>query len=126
MSINTQLGIWMDHSEAHLLSLKSDIVSTSIIQNDFDHADMEEALDKGESLMHNKRQQQQAVYYKNLQDVISPYNEVLLFGPTNAKVELLNLLLGDLRFVKTIIKVETTDNMTDNQKQAFVKDHFSK
>jgi len=38
--------------------------------------------------MHNKRQQLHEVYYKEIADVILKYNNVLLFGPTNAKTEL--------------------------------------
>jgi hypothetical protein len=51
---------------------------------------------------------------------------VLLFGPTNAKVELHNYLKKDLHFKKIKIDIEPTDKMTNNEKDAFVKNHFEK
>ncbi len=75
--------------------------------------------------MHNKEQQQQAAYYKELGKVIRNYEEVILFGPTDAKVELLNLLKEDHLFAAIKIEVAQTDKMTENQQHAFVKAHFS-
>ncbi|MDM8159585.1 hypothetical protein QUH73_07160 [Labilibaculum sp. K2S] len=54
------------------------------------------------------------------------YSEVLLFGPTNAKTELYNLLKEDSHFNNIKINVETTDNLTENQMYEFVKEHFEK
>jgi stalled ribosome rescue protein Dom34 len=42
--------------------------------------------------MHQKEQHEQSDYYKKIGEAIKNYQEVLLFGPTNAKTELLNLL----------------------------------
>ena len=53
-------------------------------------------------------------------------DEVLLFGPTNAKTELYNLLKEDRHFNKHEIDIETSDNLTENQMRAFVKEHFEK
>jgi len=125
MSINNKIGIWMDHSKANLFAVKNNVEFISTIKNDFDHTQMQAALDKGESLMQNKRQQHQEEFYTALKTQIINYNEVLLFGPTNAKTELLNLLLADLKFMNIIIKIEPADKMTDPQKEAFVKDYFS-
>jgi hypothetical protein len=50
----------------------------------------------------------------------------LLFGPTDAKVELLNILKADLSFSKIKIETMQSDKMTENQEHAFVKDYFSK
>lgn len=57
---------------------------------------------------------------------IRNYDEVILFGPTNAKVELLNILKKDHLFEKIKIDVLPADKMTENQLHAFVKEHFSK
>ena len=83
-------------------------------------------LDKGESMMLNKQKQQQAAYYKKLGEEIMNYDEVILFGPTNAKVELLNMLQTRLHFKKIKIEVAGADKMTENQQHAFVRDYFSK
>jgi hypothetical protein len=54
------------------------------------------------------------------------YENVLLFGPTNAKVELFNILRADLAFSNIKIEVKDADKMTDNQQRAFVKDYFAR
>jgi hypothetical protein len=123
LSIN-KIGIWMDHSNAHLIEFKKGQSSPKIIDSNFSQKDKERALRKGEQLMHNKRQHHETVYYHKLVDTIIKYEEVILFGPTDAKVELFNILQSDLRSDKIKIEVKTTDNMTENQKIAFVRNHF--
>ena len=83
-------------------------------------------MHKSEHMMHNKEQHQQHEYYKKIGAVIRNYSNVILFGPTNAKVELLNVLKADHNFEKIEIEVEKTDKMTENQQHAFVRDHFSR
>lgn len=121
-----KLGIWMDHSNAHLMEFTTDPIETTTLESNFTHLVKEETLSKSEILMHNKEQHQQTDYYKRLGEVIKKYDEVLLFGPTQAKVELHNILNADHHFEKIKIEVENTDKMTENQQHAFVKQHFSK
>jgi nitrogenase subunit NifH len=99
-----QLGIWMDHSSAHLMDFTTDAIETKIITSKFTLQEKGKSLSKGKNLMHNKEQYQQSEYYKNLANVIKNYNEVILFGSTHAKTELLNTLRADLRFIK--IKID--------------------
>lgn len=120
-----KLGIWMDHANAHLMEYGQPIV-TRVVTSASTFEEKEKALQKGESLMHNKEQQQEAEYYKTLCASIKDYDEVLLFGPTNAKVELLNILKADLEFSQIKIETKQTDKMTENQEHAFVNDYFSK
>ena len=120
-----KLGIWMDHSNAHLIEITADSIETKNIESKFTHQAKEQSLGRSENLMHNKEQHQQSEYYKNLGEVIKNYNEVILFGPTDAKVELLNLLRTDHRFAGIKIEVEQADKMTDNQQHAFVKNYFT-
>ena len=94
------------------------------INSEFTFNTKEEALSRSESLMHNKRQQMHEAYYKEISDEILKYNHVLIFGPTNAKVELHNYLNKDLHFKDVNIDIKAADKMTDNEKDAFVKNHF--
>jgi hypothetical protein len=120
------LGIWMDHSSAHLMEFTTDPIETKTIESAFTHDAKEQSLGKSENLMHNKEQHQRSAYYKKLGEVIKKYEEVILFGPTNAKVELFNTLRSDHLFEKIKIVVKQADKMTENQEHAFVREHFSK
>lgn len=122
MKTDKNLGIWMDHSIAELIALEPD--KNSAINSKFTFETKEEALTRSESLMHNKRQQMNEAFYKKIADKNVNYNHVLLFGPTDAKTELHNYLNKDLHFKNIKIDIEAADKMTDNEKQAFVKEHF--
>ena len=126
MTTAKKIGIWMDHASAHLTEIKTKPFETKIILSKFTHQEKEVSLVKGEKMMHKKEQHQQSEYYKELGEVIRNYNDVILFGPTDAKGELLNVLRADHRFGKIKIKTEQTDKMTENQQHIFVKKYFSK
>jgi hypothetical protein len=126
MTTVKNLGIWMDHSSAHLMELTISPIETNIIESSFTHQEKEESFSKGEKVMHNKEQHQQAAYYKALGETIKNYDDVLLFGPTDAKTELLNILKADHNFSKIKIEIRQSDRMTENQEHAFVREYFSR
>jgi len=126
MKTKKNLGICMDHSSAHLMEFANESGESKTIESKFTHDVKEHSLGKSEHLMHNKEQHQQSEYYRKLGEVIKGYDEVILFGPTDAKVELFNLLMEDHLFANIKIGFASTDKMTVNQQLAFVKDHFTK
>lgn len=120
-----KLGIWMDHTSANLIEFTVEPMITDTICSKFTHTEKEHSLSKSESLMHHKEQHQQAEYYKELSDAIRSYSDVLLFGPTDAKVELYNLIKKNHLFNSIKIEIKQTDKMTDKQQHAFVREYFS-
>jgi len=123
MKNSNNLGIWMDHSSANLIDISSKNECRSIVSK-FTSKTKQEALIRSENLMHNKRQQMHEKFYDKIGTQILKYEHVLLFGPTNAKVELHNYLNKDLRFKNIKIDIESADNITDNEQVAFVKKYF--
>ncbi|HZK98008.1 MAG TPA: hypothetical protein VFC67_27650 [Prolixibacteraceae bacterium] len=124
MKTKKQLGIWMDHSTANLIGLNADSTENRTILAQVGEQD--EALNsRDETLIQNKEQNELTDFFSRLSDVIINYDEVLLFGPTNAKTELVNIFNADHRFDEVKIEVKTADKMTENQQQAFVKEHFN-
>jgi hypothetical protein len=105
MKTERKIGIWMDHQSAHLMELTTDTIETKVIESNTTHAEKE--------------------YFHTLGDTIKQYDSVLLFGPTDAKTELFNLLTADHLFAKIKIDVRQSDKMTENQEHAFVKDFFA-
>ncbi|MFT5215583.1 MAG: hypothetical protein ACI83H_000699 [Glaciecola sp.] len=125
MKTQKNLGIWMDHSTANLIDINSKNEYRSIVSK-FTSETKEKALNRSESLMHNKRQQMHEEFYEKIGAEILKFNHVLLFGPTNAKVELHNYLNKNLHFKNIKIDIESSDKITDNKQVAFVKKHFEK
>jgi fructose-1,6-bisphosphatase len=124
MKKDKNLGIWMDHSIANLIEL-NDSMTSQTIESAFTKSKKLDAINRSENLMHNKEQQLNEAYYKEIANKILNYDHVLIFGPTNARVELHNYLSKDLHFKDIKIDVESADKMTDNEKFAFVRQHFS-
>ena len=118
------LGIWMDHAHAQIIECPNRGMEIRVVKNDFTHQAKQESLQKGELHMHHKEQQQQAKYYANLAEVIRHYKDVVLFGPTDAKIELYNIIKSDAACSDIDIDVVQSDNITENQKVAFVREHF--
>ena len=115
----------MDSSSAHLTEFTADGSQTNMLESKFTDPEKDHSVGNNENQMHNKEQHHQAEYYKNLGEVIKNYDEVILFGPTNAKLELFNLLKADHHFEKIKIEIKSSDKMTENQQHAFVRNHFS-
>jgi hypothetical protein len=121
-----ELGIWKAHALANLIEFTIEPIETKVFESKFTHEVKEQALHKGENRMHNKEQHGQADYDKRLGDMVKKYKEVVLFGLTDAKIELLNSLIKDHHFDNVKIEVKQTDKITENQQHAFFKDYFAK
>ena len=118
-----KLGIWMDHSNAYLMELSNDIVVQRVV-SELTNNETEFNFYKGEKLIHKKEQHLQLSYYKKIGDIIKKYQDVVLFGPTDAKNELLNQIKTDHLFEDIKIEVRNSDKMTEDQMQNFVRDYF--
>lgn len=75
--------------------------------------------------MHNKEQQQQGAFYNKIAGVIKNYEAVILFGSTNDKAELLNILKSNPHFAKIKIDIHETNKMTSSERHTFVKEYFA-
>jgi hypothetical protein len=124
MKTKKLLGIWMDHSIAHSMEFKHNIIVSVTIEADSFIRDDEGINWKDESLIRNKEQIDLSNYFEKLIEDIKDYDEVLLFGPTEAKSELFNQIdkIHNLDMIK--ITMKTTDKMTENQRHAFVRKFF--
>ena len=118
-----KLGIWMDHSNAYLMELANEIIVQKVVSELTNH-ETEFNFYKGEKLIHKKEQHLQLSYYKKIGDVIKKYQDVVIFGPTDAKNELFNQIKTDHLFEGIKIEVKNSDKMTEVQMQSFVRDYF--
>ena len=121
-----QLGIWMDHSNAHLIEFSDEVKASKIITSDFSYEDKVETLKRSESEMHHKENQKLSTYYKKIASVIKNFHEVLLFGPTDAKVELFNYIKENHKYDNIKIEVKNSDKMSDVEQHHFVRDYFKR
>ena len=114
----------MDHANAHLIEYTGSPEESKTIMSKFTHEEKEHSIGESEKLMHNKDQHEESQYYKKISGMIRSYDDVLLFGPTEAKTELYNLLKADHHFSKIRIIVKPADKLNDQQQHAFIKHYF--
>jgi hypothetical protein len=116
----------MDHSTAQLTELSDGNFMTETIESKpkslVNEADL---YYKDESHELNKEQSHLATYYKKLSDSILNYDEVLLFGPTDAKSELVNTIKDNHLFEKIKIEVKPADKMTEIEQHEFLKEFMN-
>ena len=130
------LGVWLDHAKAHFITFKGLESEMITIESGFKKLTREDgkgstdtrfradAFSNNEDNKQNKKIVEQAKYYKDIEKFIKKYDEVYLFGPTNAKIELLNILQQNKSFKGKIVKVENADKLTKNQMIAQVREYF--
>ena len=124
MKNTKQTGIWMDHSIAHIIKLRNGKIITLTIDSQPEALEDDQKVYKDESHSLNKEKRRLLAYFKILGDIVFENEEVVLFGPTEAKNELLNHLREDHLFDKIKIDVFPADKMMDSQRSKFVIDHF--
>lgn len=124
MKTRKRLGIWMDHSIAHLMEFTNKHFEIKTIESKLTNEVKNESVSKSESVTPNKKRLL-LDYYKKLSEAIKDYEQVILFGPTDAKIEFFDLLSEDIRFLKIKFEIKNTDKMTENQQHAFVQEYFS-
>jgi len=125
MKSKKQLGIWMDHSTAYLMALTNGTIVSSTIESSPILQGDQQNVYKDESHGLNKEQGQLSTYYRKLGDVILDYDEAVLFGPTEAKNELFNLIKENHLFDKIEIAIQPADKMTESERNTFVTSYFN-
>ena len=132
-----QVGIWMDHSIARLVSINNKDVKLTKIES---HADSNYRLSGGsrsktpygpqdiaaEGKADDRRKQQLHRYYQEIIKNLKNAKELYVCGPAEAKTELEKELKNHKDFQAKILAVEPADKMTDNQLIAKIKKVFVK
>jgi hypothetical protein len=130
------IGVWLDHSKAHLISISNGSAHIETIESPHQRLERIEgqgsdhtrfrgtAFSNNEDRKQNKERQEKIAYYKSIMSALSEYKYILLFGPTNAKVELFHQISEDKNFADKLISVENADKLTKNQMVAYVKKFF--
>lgn len=126
MKTTKKLGVWMDHNMAHLMEFTSKHFEIETIESKLNDQEKIESLVKSDNLNFIKEKKQLFDYYKRIGEAIKNYKRVILFGPTDAKIELFYLLSEDIRFLKIKFEIKETDKMDENQQHNFVKEYFSR
>jgi len=119
-----RLGIWMDHATARLMEYNTEEQKVTTVNSDIKGLDDQEGLQHSESLLHHKENQSLQAYYKTLIDRIKDYDDIVLFGPTDAKTELYNLIREEHKYDHLKIATQPADKMSYEEQHEFVVHYF--
>ncbi len=114
-----KLGIYIDQSSANLIELTVDILEKKSVDSFED-----KPIEEDENHIEFKDSHLQNYYFKKLSESILYYNEVLLFGTSNAINRLFDMISYDNRFYNINIAIKQTDSLTHKQQTDFVSDFF--
>jgi hypothetical protein len=118
-----QAGVWLDNTKAviitHNLEDERGIynISSKIIANEGHSGGSEHSIN-------NARKTDLLKYYKSLSNHLLAYDELLVFGPGMSQEQFGNHLEGNIQFKGKKITINSTEQLTDPQKVAKVKDFF--
>lgn len=96
----------MDHSIAYLMEFTSLYFEIQTIELKLTNQQKNLGLVEDESLIKSIEKKQLSDYYKKIGETVKNYKRVILFGPSDAKVELFDFLSEDERFLKIKFEIK--------------------
>jgi len=113
--------VWLDHSEAHLMSFNAEQSEGNHIKA---HSKQMNQHRKSGTPGSGHPAEDQA-YYHDVAKAIAPAKEILIVGPSGAKLALVkHLHKHDPAVADKVVGVETLDHPTDGQLLAFARHYF--
>ena len=124
--MNHNVGVWIDHKKAVIVSIVADHVTTTTLKSDVGphphfSGSQEGGGEKKYEERHNLRLHQ---YYDEVISQIGQPDALLLLGPGEAKLQLQDRLGRSRASLERIVAVESADKLTDPQVVAKVKEHY--
>jgi hypothetical protein len=114
--------VWIDHREAHVLQFSADESEGRVIHPKSRH----EHLHHKEGTVGSGNAPQDHVYYQGVADAIKDAGEILIVGPSSAKLELFKHLQAHAPAVAArVVSVETVDHPSDGELLKFARRHFA-
>jgi stalled ribosome rescue protein Dom34 len=120
MQKEKKIAIWLDHTKARLVSYPVTKIGQVISKQQID----QDNICRAEKRLNHKLQELQRSFYKKIENAIKDFSEVLLCGPTDAKIEFYHLLLNQSSHRFRRYRIINAGKMTNSQLIAFVKRSF--
>lgn len=113
--------VWIDHREAHVIEFSPDAADEHVIHPKSKH----EHLHHKHGSVGAGNAPENHAYYQSVTDAIRDAGEILLVGPSTAKLELFKHLQTHAPAVAgRVVSVETVDHPTSGELLKFARQHF--
>ena len=124
MNLKKRIGIWMDYTSAQIYENATGEFLLTSMESNFYLPIKKKGEASSESPIHNEKNQTDQAFYNDLLLLVKDYDEAVLFGPTQAKTALFDLIKANPECNNLYIQTLEADKMTTEQMKAFVKTHF--
>ena len=133
--MNHNVGIWIDHKKAVIVSASADRVTVKTLESDVGpHAHYSGRAGSqtsdgpheggGEKNYEGRYDQHLDQYYDEVISQLGQPEALFIFGPGEAKLQLKERLSHSKTMPERPVGIETTDKLTDPQIIAKVKEHY--
>lgn len=113
--------VWIDHREAHVIQFNPDSAEESTVYTKSKH----EHLHHKQSAVGSGKLPVNHAYYQTVADAIKDAGEILIVGPSTAKLELFKHLQAHAPAIAArVVSVESVDHPSDGQLLKFARHHF--
>ena len=130
-------GVWIDQKEANIIILDDDHIENKTILSEIETRERVEGETKvfgrfGDQYLNNEKgkknkiEELTKIYLKNVFNSVKNADSILIFGPAQTKIKLENFIQKDPKLSVKLNDVQTAEQMTNNQKVAFVKKYFKR
>ena len=111
--MNHRVGIWIDYKKAVIVSAAAGLVTAMTLESNV-----------GPQARNSIRYVHLDRYYDEIIGHLGQPDELLIFGPGEAKLQLNERLSRSKALSACIVNIETTDTLTDPQIVAKVRTHY--
>lgn len=130
-----KVGIWIDQKEANLITLSEDAIHSKTIYSDIETRIRIKGEKKqfgrfGDQFLVDEKGKENRVkvytqkYLLRIAKELSKADQIFLFGPAQMKIKLEKLILDVPELANKLKETRTSENMTHNQKLAYVKEFY--
>ena len=130
--MSNKVGLWLDQRTAYIFwdgRQAADTIQSNIRQRTHYGGGTRIGgsynQNRDSELRHNDRYQHQLqVYFNKIVSAIKDAEAIYIFGPGEARLELEKILKKDKSLQSRLLKSETSDNLTEGQMRARVRDFY--
>ena len=116
-------GVWLDNQQAVIITSSSGTDAAEYSIRDKVKATGTQG-GGSEHSMNNAKQTEHKKYFKEISNLLIPFDEILLFGPGQSQEQFQHHLQDDAQFKSKQITIDSSDQLTDPQRIAKVRDFF--
>jgi len=130
-----QVGIWLDQKEADIITVENESLKFKTIYSGIETRERILGETKqysrfGDQFLNDEKDKENKIseltkkYLRSVLTSLKDANEIMIFGPAQMKIKLKKLISKNPSIFSNLKEVKSAENMTENQKIAFVKSYF--